>query len=389
MLRRVQPNSAGRRRPCDERWAAIAAHRNARQRVGIWPLVCLAVLLAGCASTGESDRSEAAKEYIFIPAPPETPRLQFLASYSTDLDVLPPLSGFRRFIVGDREGSSLGKPYGVAIHDGQILVCDTKAAAVAIFDLVNREFEVLGLERNGRLRKPVNIAVDEDGTRYVADTSIRRIMVYDANNHFVRALGEPDSWVPSDVAVIGKRLYVADLQGERVLVLEKATGQVLMQIGGSGSEDRERLLPSNLTVSGDRDVYVADTGNARVLRFDSRGNFLQQFGSLGLRVGQFVRPKGIAVDRENRLYVADASSEVVQIFNPEGKLLLFFGGRGKEPGNLILPAKVVIDYDHVDLFADEVAPGHEIEYLVIVTSQYGPRLVNVFGFLKQPDSRND
>jgi hypothetical protein len=69
--------------------------------------------------------------------------------------------------------------------------------------------------------------------------------------------------------------------------------------------------------------------------------------------------------------------------------LLFFGGMGNEPGNLSLPAKVVIDYDHVDLFADRVAPGHEIEYLVIVTSQYGSRMVNVFGFLKQGRSKND
>lgn len=365
--------------------ASRIAHRAIR--VARWVCLGLCLLMVACAGTGGS--GEAVHEYVFIPAPPEAPRLQFLTSYSTDLDVLPPLSGFRRFIVGDRKGSSLGKPYGVAIHDGQILVCDTKAGAVAIFDLVNHEFEVLGLERNGRLRKPVNLAVDEDGTRYVADVGIRRIMIYDANNHFLRSLGEPESWTPSDVAIVGKRLYVADLQNERVVVLEKATGQVLLKIGGPESETREQFLPTNLTVSDDGYLYVSDTGNARVLKFDPRGRLVQQYGSLGLRVGQFVRPKGIAVDRKNLLYVADASSQVVQIFDPEGKLLLFFGGMGNEPGNLSLPAKVVIDYDHVDLFADRVAPGHEIEYLVIVTSQYGSRMVNVFGFLKQGRSKND
>jgi hypothetical protein len=63
-------------------------------------------------------------------------------------------------------------------------------------------------------------------------------------------------------------------------------------------------------------------------------------------------------------------------------LLLFFGGTGHRPGDLYLPAKVVIDYDNVDLFADRVAPGYKVEYLVIVTSQFGMNKVSVFGFLE-------
>jgi DNA-binding beta-propeller fold protein YncE len=106
-------------------------------------------------------------------------------------------------------------------------------------------------------------------------------------------------------------------------------------------------------------------------------------------LGQFVRPKGVAVDREDRVYVVDASTEVVQIFNAEGKLMLFFGGAGNHPGGLNIPATVVIDYDNVDLFADRVAPGYKIEYLVLVTSQFGPNKVNVFGFIEPDEQSND
>jgi DNA-binding beta-propeller fold protein YncE len=128
--------------------------------------------------------------------------------------------------------------------------------------------------------------------------------------------------------------------------------------------------------------------NTRVFKFDDQGELLQTFGSLGKRLGQFVRPKGVAVDREGRIYVVDAASELVQIFNADAELLLFFGGSGNQPGGLNLPAKVVIDYDNVDLFADRVAPGYKVEYLVIVTSQYGRNKVSVFGFL-QPDEEGD
>jgi hypothetical protein len=53
---------------------------------------------------------------------------------------------------------------------------------------------------------------------------------------------------------------------------------------------------------------------------------------------------------------------------------------GNQPGNLNLPAQVVIDYDNVNLFRSYAAPDFEIEYLIIVTSQYGLRKVNIYGF---------
>jgi hypothetical protein len=59
------------------------------------------------------------------------------------------------------------------------------------------------------------------------------------------------------------------------------------------------------------------------------------------------------------------------------------------PGGLNIPAKVEIDYENVDLFADLAAPGHQLEYLILVTSQFGSRKVSVFGFLKQSEDEDD
>jgi hypothetical protein len=39
-----------------------------------------------------------------------------------------------------------------------------------------------------------------------------------------------------------------------------------------------------------------------------------------------------------------------------------------------------VDYDNVDRFQKYAAPDFQIDHLVIVTSQYGPRKVSVFGF---------
>jgi DNA-binding beta-propeller fold protein YncE len=223
----------------------------------------------------------------------------------------------------------------------------------------------------------------------VADTELNRVMVYDANNRYVRAIGDPEAWVPTDVAIIGKRLYVTDIKNGQVVLVEKATGEELRRFNRTGEEEGKLSLATNLTVGVDGSVYVTETGSARVVKFDDRGEFLQQFGSIGDNYGQFVRPKGVAVDREGRVYVADAASQLVQIFNPDGELLLFFGGTGNHPGGLNLPAQVAIDYDNVDLFADRVAPGYKIEHLVLVTSQFGANKVSVFGYIEPSEPSAD
>ena len=356
----------------------------ARLGAAISALLCfgLCLLLSSCAGLGGPAAGEQEVGYVLFPAPPQEPRIQFLAAYRSDEDVLPPLSGFRRFVLGDREGRELGKPYGVAIHDGQILVCDTQARTVVIFDLKAKVIGLLGAGPNGRLKKPVNIVVDDDGTRYVVDVDLQRVMVYDRNDRYLRALGDPEAWSPTDVAISGKRLYVTDRKNVQVVLLEKATGEELKRFSRLGSGQGELFFPTNIVVGSDGSVYVSDTGNFRILKFNSRGKLLQQIGSLGRATGQFARPKGVAVDREGRVYVVDAAFQNVQIFDPEGKLLLFFGGGGGgEPGRLSLPAQVAIDYDNVELFADRAFAGYEIEYLIAVTSQFGPNKVSVFGFL--------
>jgi hypothetical protein len=73
----------------------------------------------------------------------------------------------------------------------------------------------------------------------------------------------------------------------------------------------------------------------------------------------------------------------VQIFNRQGQLLMFFGSGERGPGTLLLPAQVVVDYDNLSFFQQYVAPDFEVEYLLFVTSQFGERLVNVYGFGKE------
>ena len=335
------------------------------------------LLTAGCAT---SVRQE--KVARFFPPSPELPRIQFLTSFSGLKDI-EEQSAFNRFVVGEKRDLKVDKPYGVAVHDGKIYVCDTNATVV-VFDLERKSFGGLtGAVGPGNLSQPVNISIEPDGTKYVADPVMGQIVVFGQDDQYLKAYGTPGAWKPVDAVPFEDRLYVADPGVGLIKVFDKATGATIKTIGDKG-EPVERLdRPTNLTFDRDGYLYVTDIGRFQVVKFDRDGHFKATIGKAGDNPGHFARPKGVAIDRDGRVYAVDASFNNVQIFNRDRRLLMAFGGAGQEPGNLVLPAKVTIDYDNVKYFQQYADPSFEIEYLVLVTSQFGDRRVNVFAYGRQ------
>lgn len=318
---------------------------------------------------------------LFYPALPDPPRLQLLATLSGERDLGPPPSAFARFILGDDDtAQQLVQPYGTAMYKGRLYVVDTGAAGVAVFDLAARRFSYLAGAANGQFRRPINIRIDRDGTKYITDTGRDQVLVYDANDRFVAAYGKEGQFRPTDVAIGTDRLYVTDVQHHQVHVLDKRTGKTLFTFGKAGSGEGELFHPTNIVFGPDGDLYVSETSNFRIQRFTPDGKTVQSYGAVGSTPGSFARPKGLAIDRTGRMYVADAAFENVQLFDAKGKLLLFFGQDGKPMDRMHLPAGVAIDYDNIGLFRKHADPNFTIEYLILVTSQFGPNKVDVYGF---------
>lgn len=347
----------------------------------LWAVMAAAAATS-CSGSQVKEGTNPDQGPIFYPPPPQEPRVQFLATYNSEKDVTGGASAFQRLILGDEKYRELGKPYGATIHDGKLLICDTRFGVVWDFDIRNKSVSILGAGSSVQLKKPINIVIDEDGTHYVTDVGANRVIVFDKEGRYVKALGDAQKWTPTDVAIFHDKLYVTDVKAGQIAVLDKKTGAEQRRIGTRGSGEGQMFFPTNIEVDAHGNVYVSDTGNFRVLKFNAHGKQALQYGSMGRSPGQFARPKGVAIDRSDRLYVVDTAFENVQIFDNEGKLLLFFGVAGNVPGGINIPAQVEIDYDNTDLFADRVAPGYSLEYLIIVTSQFGINKVNIYGFLK-------
>jgi DNA-binding beta-propeller fold protein YncE len=324
---------------------------------------------------------------LFYPPAPNAPRLQYLAKFSSAMDVSDANKKFRNFVFGgeEAEGQVVGKPYGVAVYEGAIYVVDSRGSGYVVFDVAAGEWRTVTGSGDGAMVKPINITIDEDGTRYVTDTERELIVVFDANDRFLRTIGEKGQFKPVDVAISGDRLYVTDLLQQKVYVLNKSTGETLSTFGEVGQGPGQLVHPTSLAIGPDGTVYVSDTTNFRIQQFTADGEYIRDIGQVGTGVGSFARPKGISVDREGRIYVVDAGFQNVQIFDEQGRALMFFGGSGNERGQMSLPTVVKVNYESVKYFRKYAAPGFEIEYLVIVASQFGSNKVSVFGFGSESD----
>jgi len=353
-------------------------------------LAVVVIFLAGCAtgSVKTAPDVEVKKEAYFYPPLPNSPRIQYLTTFSSERDIVPvqEKNDFAKFILGeedDLEGQKLLQPYGAAMYKGKLYVADTAGRCLVVFDLAKQQFYVIPGSGNGRFSKPINISIDVDGTKYITDTAANQVLVYDSTDRFVNAFGTEGQFKPVGLAISGEKLYVTDIKNHQVHVLEKRTGKTLFKFGKWGPDPGDLFNPTNVAVGPDGDVYVAETGNYRIQRFTSEGKSVRVYGSVGTVAGNFARPKGVAVDKDGRIYVVDNAFQNIQIFNNGGGLLSILSGEGAgKDGFFNLPVVVNIDYDNVAYFKRYAHEKFTIEYVFFVVSQFIPNKVDVFGFGK-------
>ncbi len=194
----------------------------------------------------------------------------------------------------------------------------------------------------GQLDTPTGIAISNDGkTVYVVDSGNQRIQRFADDGTFIGVWSsETDPRLglgysteteqgASDIIVSDDGLvYVADTWNHRVLVLDGG-GQVVRELGAPGElTDIENspdpspepglfFGPRSVAVAGG-EIYVTDTGNERVQVFSSDGTFLRAFGGYGSEPGKLLEPVGIAIGPDGNVWVADSGNSRLSVFTREG-----------------------------------------------------------------------
>jgi DNA-binding beta-propeller fold protein YncE len=336
-----------------------------------YTLIACAVLLSACSTVAEKPPYDGPTVW---PQPPDQPRFEFMQMLRSAQDIgeASEEAKLRESLTGQEAIPSkplLDKPSAIAARNGRVYVADSGTNSIVVFDIVRRRIFRFGTREEARLGKPAGLAIDGAGNIYVADSILRKIMVFDGLGLFRGSIGDPkDLQRPTGVCLSPKldKVYVVDRSfnekdGHRVLYYSGSGERKV--IGTRGSGPGEFNVPLQCAVAPDGTLYVLDSGNFRVQAFDADGKYLSSWGKIGKGFGEFARPRGIAVDKDGLIYVTDAAFNNFQVFNPKGELLMSIGQSGLEshPGVYAMINGIAVDengyvyvgdqaYDKVEVF---------------------------------------
>jgi DNA-binding beta-propeller fold protein YncE len=179
-----------------------------------------------------------------------------------------------------------------------------------------------------QLVEPAGVAVADDNY-YVVDRGTPRIIRLDSSGQpqAVLDLTGLSTYGLNGLAVDPSgNLYVADTGRNRILVFSSG-GQLLKQIGHSGSDLGGFTQPMMLAFGPDGSFVVADWENGRLERFTA-----DYLPSDAWTTG--FRAFGVAVDPTGRVFAPDFEHKLVEVYSPQGGSL----GEIGTPGSPILDA---------------------------------------------------
>jgi len=284
-----------------------------------------------------------------------------------------PVAGIRvlRVLYGPGTGDKpfFDKPMGAAFgRYGRIYVADTGNNRIVVFNGAGRflfSFGGFGVGKPakggsfswtpGRLNYPTDVAIDDDGTVYVADFRNDQIQVFDPNGRFLKVFPNRDKKVGkgasgqggtgiavTSVAVHDGRVYATDTY--QVLVFD-LNGNLITQHGKPGSGPNDLDHPNGVALGLSSAVVVSDSNHNRVVGFTPAGRRMwdvgQTFGAETTAQSRAVEvPRGIAVREDGTFIVADAMASHLVEISQTGKLLGTYGRYGQAPGELNFPTDV-------------------------------------------------
>ncbi len=189
------------------------------------------------------------------------------------------------------------------------------------------------------------LAVGGD-TVYVADSGNNRVQRFALDGTRGAEIVKPGVLShPKGLAVRKTRLFVADDQNHRILVMDTGGRQLTTIGGGSGERPGQLNYPYGVALDAAGRVFVADNMNQRILRFSTGPSYPYKgrWGSYGTKPGQLAYPRGIAIDPSGNVYVTNTGNDRIDVYDRGGTLLRAFGRSGRAEGQFNAPFGAAAD----------------------------------------------
>lgn len=309
----------------------------------------LATVLISFVIMGCSIVSKPKHRYVW-PFLPDEPKIEYLGTYSGEKDLVN--DSFARSFFGTESSQFELKNPQIAVSNGLglVYVADTAYSGVVVYNFNNATVSMLGGEEAGGLfAQPTGVAVDQDGSVYVADSIKCKIFVFNNQGKAIKAID-----LSSNLKSIGfiaidknrKRIIVPDPKGHKIVVVDSADNIITTIDKFESKREIGFNRPNAVSVGLNGEIIVADTFNARVVIFNSEGKYITDFGERGSYPGQFNIIQGVAVDSNGHIYLTDSKENRINVMNLQGQFMMAFGITGdslKNIGSFNIPVGISID----------------------------------------------
>lgn len=239
-------------------------------------------------------------------------------------------SGNFKYVFGEK-GIGPGKfnsPFGItADSSGNIYVADLQNNNISIFTKDGKFVKFFAVQNSlDRIQGPTAIRIVNNKLYVpeVSNTLSKRdsdIKVFDLNGKLLLKLICPkDSFYsvedPNGIAVdTAGNIYVSDTNRSRVVKYDK-NGNFLKAINGVNENKQTSIIssPRGIAVTKDGTIYVVDSLGNEVFAFNQNGKLKETIGGPGTEGGQFYLPSGLYLDPNGTFFVTDRLNKRIQMF---------------------------------------------------------------------------
>ncbi len=208
--------------------------------------------------------------------------------------------------------------------------------------------------------EPFDVAADAHGFVYVTDVRNKRVQKFTADGDVVLTFGQQQLEKPGGIGIgPDGTVWVTDYDLDRIVHFDP-NGKLLAAWGKAGDGPGEFASPVDVAVNAAGQVYVVDQYHHRIQQFSPDGHFLRTWGRQGKingvrsalnflladdHAGEFYYPSRIAIGSDDSVYVSDAYNNRVQVFDADGYFLHSIGGMGLWGGRFRVASGIAVRSD--------------------------------------------
>ncbi|RMG68236.1 MAG: hypothetical protein D6715_02760 [Calditrichaeota bacterium] len=178
----------------------------------------------------------------------------------------------------------------------------------------------------GLLRQAVALDLDSEGSVYVVDRALNRLLKFSSDGELIREVGgfgrEADQFDdPRDVDAHNTlNVFVADFNNNRVVRLDRNLN-FISDVRGDQIADLPFEQVLSVSISTQYDIFLLENVNKQIIKLNRQLAPVAVFGGIQETFGQLLEPVQINLQENQRLFVSDAGQSAVLVFDYLGNYL--------------------------------------------------------------------